>query len=102
MITEILSKLKNIASMSMEQKKDRLIEIKLKQLILERTTGELLELSASDEFEAMSILSLMFDPSSADKSVEETLADLVALKKEIETEAEKKYEAISKVVKETI
>lgn len=102
MITEILSKLQGVVAMSLAQKKERLIEIKLKQLILERTTGSLLELSSSDELEAMSILSLMFDPSSADKSIEETLNEITALKTEIETEAEKRFEIISQTVKETL
>lgn len=96
MINQILGKINKIAQMSLNEKKERLIEIKIKQLILERTTGQLLELSPSDELEAMSILSSIFDPSSKDKSIKETLNEMSMLKHEIETEAEKRYENIGK------
>jgi hypothetical protein len=91
MIAEYLSALTTIAKMTMEEKKERLIQIKLKQMVLEATTNGLFELSANDELEAMTILSLMFDPSSADKSVDETMNEIVALKKEIETEAKIRF-----------
>lgn len=91
MIAQYLSDLSTIVTMTMEERKERLIQIKLKQLVLEKTTNGLFELSANDELEAMSILSLMFDPSSADKSIDETLNDIVALKKEIEKEAQIRF-----------
>jgi hypothetical protein len=91
MIAEYLSALTTIATMTMEEKKERLIQIKLKQMVLEATTNGLFELSANDELEAMTILSLMFDPSSADKSVDETLKEIVDLKREIETEAKIRF-----------
>jgi hypothetical protein len=91
MIAEYLSALTTIATMTMEEKKERLIQIKLKQMVLEATTNGLFELSANDELETMTILSLMFDPSSADKSVDETLKEIVDLKREIETEAKIRF-----------
>jgi hypothetical protein len=85
MFGNVMSVFRNIVKMSVEERKERLVQIRVKQLMRERVTGnEDDNISPMEEIEAIAILQSLFPVSSE----ETTIDGIVQLREEINKRAE--------------
>lgn len=88
MFSSIKGMLTKVVGMSDDQKKERLVQIRLEQRQREIVTGND-NIGGLEELEAMAILESMFQLSAAE-NVDETLIKIVTLREEINQRTEEK------------
>lgn len=91
MIHELMAMLKKTVSMTEEQKKEKLVELKVKQLIREKFNGEnSISITPAEELEAMAILQTLTDMDDPSNTIEK----IISIRDEITQRAEQKLASL--------